>query len=502
MTLPLILEIAIGLIFIYLILSLLASEIQELITTMLQWRAVHLKQSIARLLSDSSRIDRIPQRFADQLYQTPILRSLNHEATGRIETILRQIGRAISTVLNRITNATDIFGNESSGPSYIPPQSFAAAIIQKLNVRELGQRYSEWLLRDSIEQKLLQTETILADLRHSVANDALFEQEFGQLKQTLNRITREFHQQRRSLTSAATESTDRLLDFINAIDQQLVDDHHCKDIVRDRLPHLRQSVSWTVSSPTIREIIDILTDVDNYDQLPQELLELVVSALSTDDSPPPSRGLHELLQSIRRDRANLPPQLQQSLKDLAQMAQDRTDDLETGLQEFEKEVATWFDRSMERARGVYARNAKGIALVIGIAIAVAANADTFHIVSRLSRDSALRAAIQNAATQVAPPPVDNANPDLSTEPELPETEQLESVKTAVETALDDLPLPIGRSPINVAQQQAASQYWPIPILRRILGWIITGVAISMGASFWYDLLKRVVRVRNTGKEPD
>jgi hypothetical protein len=499
MTLPLILEIAIGLVFIYLILSLLASEIQELITTILQWRAVHLKQSIARLFADSSRIDRIPQRFADQLYQTPIVRSLNHEATGRIETLLRQFGRLISTVLSRITNATDIFGSESSGPSYIPPQSFASAIIQKLNIRELGQRYSELLLRNSIEQKLVQTETILADLRHSVANDALFDQEFAQLKQTLNHITHEFHQQRRSLSAVAAESTDRLLDFIDAIDQQLVDDHHCKDIVRDRLPHLRQSVSWTVSSPTVSEVIHILTDADNYDQLPQELLELVVSALSLDD-PPPAHSLHELLKAIRRDRANLPPQLQRSLQDIAQLAQDKVDDLETGLQEFEKEVAIWFDRSMERARGVYTRNAKGIALVIGIAIAVATNADTFHIVSRLSRDSALRATIQNAATQVAPPPV--ALDAAATEPDQSEAERLEDLKAAVETALEDLPLPIGRSPINVAQQEAASQNWPIPILRRILGWIITGVAISMGASFWYDLLKRVVRVRNTGKEPD
>lgn len=43
MNLPFILDVAIGLIFIYLILSLLASEIQELIATVFQWRAEHLK---------------------------------------------------------------------------------------------------------------------------------------------------------------------------------------------------------------------------------------------------------------------------------------------------------------------------------------------------------------------------------------------------------------------------------------------------------------------------
>jgi flagellar biosynthesis protein FliR len=47
MSLPLILDIAIGLIFIYLILSLLASEIQELIATLLQWRAKHFPIAIS-----------------------------------------------------------------------------------------------------------------------------------------------------------------------------------------------------------------------------------------------------------------------------------------------------------------------------------------------------------------------------------------------------------------------------------------------------------------------
>jgi hypothetical protein len=46
MNLPFVLDVAIGLIFVYLILSLLTSEIQELLATLLQWRAAHLKKSI------------------------------------------------------------------------------------------------------------------------------------------------------------------------------------------------------------------------------------------------------------------------------------------------------------------------------------------------------------------------------------------------------------------------------------------------------------------------
>jgi hypothetical protein len=82
MNLPTILNIAIGLIFIFLILSLLAAEIQELIATLLQWRAVHLKRSIEILLDsgepapsdkDITKVENI----VNDLYDNPLIKNLN-----------------------------------------------------------------------------------------------------------------------------------------------------------------------------------------------------------------------------------------------------------------------------------------------------------------------------------------------------------------------------------------------------------------------------------------
>jgi len=39
-------------------------------------------------------------------------------------------------------------------------------------------------------------------------------------------------------------------------------------------------------------------------------------------------------------------------------------------------------------------------------------------------------------------------------------------------------------------------------LERILGWAITAVAISLGAPFWFDLLNKIMNIRNAGKSPD
>ena len=88
MNLPVIIDIIIGLVFIYLTLSLLASEIQELIATVWQWRAEHLKKSIEVLISGGSEGAKDPLQFkrvgqlAHAIYANPIIKDLNQGAKG------------------------------------------------------------------------------------------------------------------------------------------------------------------------------------------------------------------------------------------------------------------------------------------------------------------------------------------------------------------------------------------------------------------------------------
>jgi hypothetical protein len=50
-----------------------------------------------------------------------------------------------------------------------------------------------------------------------------------------------------------------------------------------------------------------------------------------------------------------------------------------------------------------------------------------------------------------------------------------------------------------SKQQRAFPYWRIITL--LPGWIVSGIAIAMGAPFWFDLLGKIVNVRNAGKPP-
>ena len=86
MNLPVILDIVIGLIFIYLSFSLLASEIQAILTTILQWRATHLKKSIEELISGQTYVDnnnlesdvqiKKVQQLANSLYQNKLIKGI------------------------------------------------------------------------------------------------------------------------------------------------------------------------------------------------------------------------------------------------------------------------------------------------------------------------------------------------------------------------------------------------------------------------------------------
>jgi hypothetical protein len=40
--------------------------------------------------------------------------------------------------------------------------------------------------------------------------------------------------------------------------------------------------------------------------------------------------------------------------------------------------------------------------------------------------------------------------------------------------------------------------WPA----RLLGWMLTILAISLGAPFWFDMLNKLVNIRSAGKSPD
>jgi hypothetical protein len=78
-------------------------------------------------------------------------------------------------------------------------------------------------------------------------------------------------------------------------------------------------------------------------------------------------------------------------------------------------------------------------------------------------------------------------------------DNLVQVQEAVDKALEEIPFPLGYNEVVIQQQLASERSWPIPFVpRRFLGWLVSGFAISMGSTFWFNVLRKVVDIRNSG----
>lgn len=188
---------------------------------------------------------------------------------------------------------------------------------------------------------------------------------------------------------------------------------------------------------------------------------------------------------------------------------------------FQASLETWFNSSMDRVSGWYKRRAQLIIATLGLLVAIALNASTITIARTLSNDSALRkglvAAAQARASQSPAATTPAAN--VPTTPATAGTATTQAGGTATPATanskeeiqqdisnLSGLGLPIGWHEADAAQlfsPKPGTKWWLVLMvwLQRVFGWLLTAVAISMGAPFWFDLLSKVITVRSTLK-PD
>jgi hypothetical protein len=404
------LEVATGIIFIYLLLSLICTVINEGIAAALEQRGKNLLEGIKNLLNDPKFTS-----LAQNVY--------NH---GLIDGVMQ--GATDFTKTNRL-------------PSYIAPTNFALALMDILGSQGSGQA--------AVEQKQKELE---AAQKKSAAdpNDEALKKAVSDAEAALDRVRK----------SAA----DLQEKYVNA-----------------------------------RAAAEKVKELKDFGKI-KEASETLQSALAAGralaaEYPDPLGSIQKGIEALSsgRTKQSLLTLLDKTKRDVALVSKD----IQTGEQAVEKlraNLESWFNDAMDRFTGWYKRWTRQISFAVAVVVVGIANADTMMLANRLARDGALRAAIVTAA--------DGATQKMAGD--------FSKVQTARQQLLDEsekLNLPLGWIDPKVNGVEDPFEFERIPNnagawALKVFGLLLSALAVSLGAPFWFDTLSKFMNVRGAGKVPD
>jgi hypothetical protein len=232
----------------------------------------------------------------------------------------------------------------------------------------------------------------------------------------------------------------------------------------------------------------LITRSDIPAKLFAEALLDVLQSLPITNNPASRETVSEVtltkLLSIVESSPEVSPQLRANLKRLINRTQIIEPDPKQQIAQLKHEIALWFKHGMQAAFIVYRHNFKTFSLLVSFVLAVIINADSLYAIRRISENTATRAIVVQNATQI-----EGCQDNLNS------PQCVERVSVLMESST----LPIGWHPTN--RQKQFSQFSKGNLLRAIGGWLLTGIAISMGSRFWLQLLNRLVHFGGGNTKP-
>src|SRR5271155_1019885 len=187
------------------------------------------------------------------------------------------------------------------------------------------------------------------------------------------------------------------------------------------------------------------------------------------------------------------------------------------LQQLQTNLENWYNDAMDRVSGWYKRYTQNVLMIIGLVLAIAFNVNSVRIAQTLWTDRDARQGMVDAASDYlknhpAPPVAttpgsgdQSANPSSGGTANLFEGDLAKRMAASVQ-AVNDVS---GKFLLPLGWQHGWSDYWgwwaenPVAMARKgfpaLIGWLITAGALSLGASFWFDTLNKIMVIRNTVK---
>lgn len=171
------------------------------------------------------------------------------------------------------------------------------------------------------------------------------------------------------------------------------------------------------------------------------------------------------------------------------------EDVDHDYEKFRSAIETWYDEMMDRASGWYKRVVQRYLIVLGFILAAIFNADTFQVTRVLNNDPRALSEVIRMAEEFQGHTA--THPDTS-------NQSFEELTVALDTLLKQQVEPL-QTTLGMGWGTGVKENWRTGKLREILlqitGWLLTAFAISLGAPFWFDILNKVMQLRNAGTRP-
>jgi hypothetical protein len=178
-------------------------------------------------------------------------------------------------------------------------------------------------------------------------------------------------------------------------------------------------------------------------------------------------------------------------EELKQVLKQLLNDAGYELDAFKEKMQGWYNDVMDRAAGWYKRNIQILVTFVGLVVAVIFNADTISVYQRLESNPEELKEIVTMAEAYA----QKNELDIQTGGSV--QQQWDQVNHLIQDELQQANSPLGLGWHPEDLQSMTPSDWVV----KILGWIVTALAVSLGAPFWFDLLKKLVNIKAAGNEP-
>ncbi len=450
---PSIINVAIGVIFIYLLLSLICTAVHELFASIGRTRGKYLFEGIKNLLNDPGFTG-----LAQQIYNHGLIDGISQNAANP--------------------------ARKSRLPSYMSATNFSLALLDILGTRGvISAAHGDLLAR--AEQ---------ADDAYQLAQEAAAAApQNPQLAIAENQAKAASEQAHQALETAAAEAQTAYQQAQQAAKQNPADVQLAKVAAQARdqadtsnaaLKMLDARRAAIASANDPGDAARIKAAADTLEQA------LAAGRTIAAKYPDPLGAFQEAISRLPDGHTK------ESLFVLLDKTRREVSNAEHQVETFRKNLENWFNDAMDRVSGWYKRWTQQIVLCIAFLIICFTNADTLMLVQRLTQDTALRASLVAAAQDAAKLPAPPAGAPDGDDPR---------IKLVLEKA-ESLKFPLGWSsqpndPWRVPPFEwnwAFFSWW----LLKLLGIAISTFAVSLGAPFWFDTLSKFVNLRGAGVPPN